>query len=93
MPDYCTIPGRVRREVSCKWTSGQSRGCCDTRILFADDMVVMEQGEGDLKKLLRMVGEYGRDWKMQFNSSKSRVVNIGKKSSKDKRWQVGEGQI
>ena len=30
---------------------------------------------------------------MQFNSSKSRVVNIGKKSSKDQRWQVGEGQI
>ena len=26
---------------------------------------------------------------MQFNSSKSRIVNIGKKSSKEKRWQVG----
>ena len=40
-----------------------------------------------------MVGEYGREWKMQFNSSKSKVVNIGKMSSKDKRWQVGEGQL
>ena len=62
-------------------------------LFFADDMVVMRQGKGDLKELLRMVGEYGRElWKMQFNSSKSRVVNIGK-SSKDKRWQVGERQI
>ena len=25
--------------------------------------------------------------------SKSKVVNIGKKSNKDKRWQVGEGQV
>ena len=30
---------------------------------------------------------------MQFNSSKSRIVNIGKKSSKEKRWQVGQVQI
>ena len=62
-------------------------------LFFADDMVVMGQGEGDLRKLLKMVGEYGREWKMQFNSSKSKVVNIGKKSNKDKRWQVGEGQV
>ena len=62
-------------------------------LFFADDMVVMGQGEGDLKELLKMVGEYGREWKMQFNSSKSKVVNIGKKSNKDKRWQVGEGQV
>ena len=53
----------------------------------------MGQGEGDLKELLKMVGEYGREWKVQFNSSKSRVVNIGKKSSKQNRWQVGEEQI
>ena len=44
-------------------------------------------------ELLKMVGKYGREWKMQFNSSKSKVVNIGKKSNKDKRWQVGEGQV
>ena len=50
-------------------------------------------GEGDLNELLRIVGEYGREWKIQFNSSKSKVVNIGKKNNKDKRWQVGEGQI
>ena len=62
-------------------------------LFFADDMVVTGQGEGDLREMLRMVGEYGREWKMQFNSSKSKVVNIGKKSSKDRRWQVGEGQI
>ena len=29
--------------------------------------------------------------KMQFNSSKSRVENIGKRSNKDKRWQGGTG--
>ena len=62
-------------------------------LFFADDMVVMGQGEGDLRKLLKMVGEYGREWKMQFNLSKSKVVNIGEKSNKDKRWQVGEGQV
>ena len=44
-------------------------------------MVVMGQGEGDLREMLRMVGEYGREWKMQFNSSKSKVVNIGKMAS------------
>ena len=38
---------------------------------FVDDVVVMGQGEGDLKLLLRMVGEYGREWKMQLNLSKS----------------------
>ena len=56
-------------------------------LFLADDMVVMGQGEGDLRKLLKMAGEYGREWKMQFNSSKtkSKVVNIGKKSNKDKR--------
>ena len=31
-----------------------------TRLFFADDMVVMGQGEGDLRELLKMVGEYGR---------------------------------
>ena len=32
-------------------------------LLFADDLVVMGQGEGDLIQLLRMVGDYRRDWK------------------------------
>ena len=45
---------------------------------FADTMVVMGQGEGDYREMLRMEGEYGREWKMQFNSSMSKVVNIGK---------------
>ena len=62
-------------------------------LFFADDMVVMGQGDGDLRELLKMVGEYGREWKMQFKSPKSKVVNIGKKSNKDKRWQIGEGQV
>ena len=52
-------------------------------LFFAEDKVVMEQGEGDLGKLLRMVGECGREWKMKFNLSESRVVNIEKKSNKD----------
>ena len=56
---------------------------------FADDVVVMGQVEGDMKELLKIVGEYWREWKMQFNFSKSWVVNIGKKSSEEKRWQVG----
>ena len=55
-------------------------------LFFANDMVGMGQGEGDLKELLKMVEEYGREWKMQFKSSRRRVVNIGRKSSKEKRW-------
>ena len=62
-------------------------------LFLADDLVVMGQMERDLRELLKMVGEYGREWKMQFNSSKCKVVNTGKKSNKDKRWQVGEGQV
>ena len=30
-------------------------------LFFANDMVVMGQGEGDLKELLKMVEEYGRE--------------------------------
>ena len=58
-------------------------------LFFGDDMVVTGQGERDLKELLKMVGKCGREWKMQFNSSKSRVVNIGKKSSKEKKMAGG----
>ena len=46
-------------------------------ILQIYDMVVMGKVEGDLKESLKMVGVYGREWKMQFKGQLHHEWNMG----------------
>ena len=62
-------------------------------LLFADDIVLMGKSEQELQTLLNITARLASKWNLKFNSKKSKVMVIGKKIDKLKRWDLGNDHI
>jgi len=58
-------------------------------LLFADDVVLM--AEEDMDKMLKVVHEYSKEWRFQFNAQKCKVMANRKKSQGD--WMIGGEKV
>ena len=47
-------------------------------IVYADDILLLSSNDYQLQTLLNICGEYGKMWKIKFNSNKSNVIEFGK---------------
>jgi hypothetical protein len=59
-------------------------------LLFADDVVLMAEEEEDMDKMLRVVHEYSRDWRFQFNAQKCKVMANRKRQGG---WLIGGEKV
>ena len=69
---------------------------CDVQtgcLFWADDVVLIADSEVDLQKMLDITSHFSRTWKLDFNTEKSKVLIIGKRTDKDKLWKLGRLSI
>ena len=50
-------------------------------LAYADDLVVLGESEAELQSILDTVSNWGRKWRMKFNSNKSNVIHFRKMST------------
>ena len=62
-------------------------------LLFAGDIVLMVKSERELQTLLNITARFASKWNLKFNSKKSKIMVIGKKIDKLKRWDLWNDQI
>lgn len=62
-------------------------------LLFADDMVLMAEGEEELERLVRKVKEYCDEWRLQVNVSKTKVMVVSRNGGKVARVMYGEEEL
>jgi hypothetical protein len=62
-------------------------------LLFADDIVLMGKSEQELQTLLNITARLASKWNLTFYSKKSKVMVIGQKIDKLKRWDLGNDLI
>ena len=55
-------------------------------LLFADDIVIMAQDEGDMQRMLDMAYECSQSMRFQFNARKCKVMRSGKERTT---WKMG----
>ena len=53
-----------------------------TALLFADDMVILAEGEEELNRGLGVLGEWCREWGMKVNADKCGVMHIRRRGVK-----------
>ena len=58
-------------------------------LLCADDVVLIGKSEAELHRLLDITANFASKWNLKFNQNKSKVMIIGKRLDKDKKWQLG----
>ena len=65
---------------------GIPTGTCKVSILVcADDVVILTENEKDLQKMLDVISEWGRKWRIKFNNQKSNVVHYRKRNTEPTR--------
>jgi hypothetical protein len=57
-------------------------------LLFAGDIVLMVKSERELQTRLNITARFASKWNLKFNSKKSKIMVIGKKIGKLKRWDL-----
>ena len=62
-------------------------------LLFADDIVLMGKSEQELQTLLNITARLASKWNLTFYSKESKVMVIGQKTDKLKRWDLGNDLI
>ena len=58
-------------------------------LFFADDIVLMADTREELQDLLKITGEYGNKWRLEFSEEKSQVMSLGQKHRQGHKWTVG----
>ena len=58
-------------------------------LFYADDIVLMAENDMQLQSMLDVANEFVVKWGMKFNDVKSKVMVIGKRIDKGKRWRLG----
>ena len=61
-----------------------------SRLLYADDIVILTRNAKDLTKCLRVVSEYGFKWRCKYNSKKSQILIHGRKPKKPTTFYLNE---
>ena len=62
-------------------------------LLFADDIVLMAPDEEQLNKMLSVASRFALKWGLTFNETKSKVMVIGKRINKNKKWMIGDRSL
>jgi hypothetical protein len=62
-------------------------------LLFADDMVLMAEGENQLEALVRKVKEYCETWYLEVNVSKTKVMVVSKDGEMTAKVKYGEEEL
>ena len=62
-------------------------------IFFADDMVLIGKNHENLRKLLKMVGDYAQKWKTEFSAEKSVVLPLNEPIQTERKWKFGRKYI
>lgn len=62
-------------------------------LFFADDVVLMANTKDELQDLLRIAGEYGEKWRLEYSEKKSQVMILGQKCRPGETWEVGKFKI
>lgn len=76
--------------------SGKGVTVGDERIpglFFADDVVLMADTREELQELLKIAGEYGNKWRLEFSEEKSQVMSLGQKHRTGYKWTVGNFKL
>lgn len=58
-------------------------------LLYADDTVLMAESETQLSLMLAIADDFAVKWGLKFNSSKSKVLIVGKRVDSSKKWALG----
>ena len=61
--------------------------------MFADDIVLIGKSEEELQLMLNVADEFARKWNLRFNHNKSKIMVIGKKLDKSKKWALGNSLL
>lgn len=59
-------------------------------LFFADDVVLMAESRAALQVLMDRVGDFGKEWRLEVNKGKTKVMIFGRGRTKEWRWQIGE---
>jgi hypothetical protein len=62
-------------------------------LFFADDVVLMANTKVELQDLLRIAGDYGEKWRLEYSEKKSKVMVLGQKPRTGEKWMVGRFRI
>jgi hypothetical protein len=62
-------------------------------LLFADDMVLMADGEEELERMVRKVKKYCEEWRLEVNVSKIKVMVVSKDGEKVAKVKYGEEEM
>ena len=49
-------------------------------LLYADDIALLSESEDDIQKMLDILYEWSRKWRLQVNCSKTKVMHFRKKN-------------
>lgn len=66
---------------------------CMGGLFWADDVVLLANDEQELNKMLDLAAQFSRDWRLNFNHSKSNVLVVGQRINGDKKWKLGNDYI
>jgi len=62
-------------------------------LFFADDVVLMANTKVELQGLLKIAGDYGEKWRLEYSEKKSKVTALGQKPRPGEKWMVGRFRI
>jgi hypothetical protein len=62
-------------------------------LLFADDMVLMGDGEEELERIVAKVKDYSEEWRLDVNVSKSKEIVVSQNGEKVAKVKYGEEKL
>ena len=61
--------------------------------MYADDVALIAESESDLRKMLKISHDFACKWNLKFNHSKSKVLVVGQRIDKNRKWYLGNEKI
>jgi len=58
-------------------------------LLFAHDIVLLAPTEGQLNSMLSVASRLAEKWGLSYNDSKSKIMVIGGRTNRERRWKLG----
>ena len=62
-------------------------------LLFADDMVLIADGKDELERMVEKVRQYCREWRLEVNVNKTKVMVVSKDGEKVVKVKYGEEEL
>jgi hypothetical protein len=61
-------------------------------IPYVDDVALIAESESDLRKMLKISHDFACKWNLKFSHSKSKVLVVGQRIDKHRKWYLGNGK-